>query len=128
MAYARFSSDSFNSDVYVYADCYGGYTIHVAERRRENDEVPRPDIKPKTNDTDFDTWHRNYNEIMNWLHLDSTYFVDIDHEQAGSTHHVSDIHEVLHILLLLRKEGFHVPDRAIARLEEERDAQCSKQS
>ena len=30
MSYCRFSSDNFMCDVYVYEDCYGGWTTHVA--------------------------------------------------------------------------------------------------
>mgnify|MGYP000935111319 FL=1 len=33
MSYCRFSSDNFRCDVYVYEDCYGGWTTHVAGRR-----------------------------------------------------------------------------------------------
>lgn len=33
MSYCRFSSDNFMCDVYVYEDCYGGFTTHVAGNR-----------------------------------------------------------------------------------------------
>lgn len=38
MSYCRFSSDNFQSDVYVYADVYGGYTTMVAEVRSGGDD------------------------------------------------------------------------------------------
>lgn len=40
MSYCRFSSDNWMSDVYVYADVAGGWTTHVASRRRRIPPVP----------------------------------------------------------------------------------------
>lgn len=40
MSYCRFSSDNWMSDVYVYEDVMGGWTTHVASRRRLFGPVP----------------------------------------------------------------------------------------
>lgn len=40
MSYCRFSSENFGSDVYVYESCYGGWTTHVASRRRVIPPIP----------------------------------------------------------------------------------------
>ncbi|HLP99169.1 MAG TPA: hypothetical protein VK149_12075 [Sideroxyarcus sp.] len=42
MSYCRFSSDNFMCDVYVYADCYGGWTTHVAGNRLVIPPIPEP--------------------------------------------------------------------------------------
>lgn len=39
MSYCRFSSDGFNCDVYVYEDCAGGWTTHVAANRGEKGPI-----------------------------------------------------------------------------------------
>lgn len=40
MSYCRWSSDNFQSDLYVYEDVYGGWTIHVAGNRIVGDVPP----------------------------------------------------------------------------------------
>lgn len=40
MSYCRFSSDNWKSDVYVYEDVGGGWTTHVAMRRRKIQPIP----------------------------------------------------------------------------------------
>jgi hypothetical protein len=40
MSYCRWSSDNWMSDVYVYEDVSGGWTTHVAGRRRPFGPVP----------------------------------------------------------------------------------------
>lgn len=39
MSYCRWSSDNFECDLYCYSDVNGGYTTHVAGRRRQGDEL-----------------------------------------------------------------------------------------
>lgn len=41
MSYCRFSSMNFMCDVYVYEDCYGGWTTHVAGNRCIFPPIPR---------------------------------------------------------------------------------------
>jgi hypothetical protein len=40
MSYCRFSSMNMMCDVYVYQDCYGGWTTHVASARRVIPPIP----------------------------------------------------------------------------------------
>jgi len=40
MSYCRFSSLNMMCDVYVYQDCYGGWTTHVASARRVIPPIP----------------------------------------------------------------------------------------
>lgn len=40
MSYCRFSSDNWHCDVYVYEDVSGGWTTHVAGRRRLFPPIP----------------------------------------------------------------------------------------
>ena len=42
MSYCRFSSDNMMCDVYVYADCGGGFTTHVASNRLIVHPIPKP--------------------------------------------------------------------------------------
>lgn len=53
MSYCRWSTNHFECDVYVYEHAYGGWTTHVAGRRRKNklpDEIkalyPSMDVGP----------------------------------------------------------------------------------
>lgn len=42
MSYCRWSSNNFQCDVYVYADCNGGWTTHVAGNKLVIPPIPEP--------------------------------------------------------------------------------------
>ncbi|HET8685115.1 MAG TPA: hypothetical protein VFM18_00465 [Methanosarcina sp.] len=44
MSYCRFSSNNSMCDVYVYKDCYGGFTTHVAGNKFIIPPIPEPSI------------------------------------------------------------------------------------
>jgi hypothetical protein len=58
MSYCRWSSDHFECDVYVYEDCSGGWTTHVAGRRRKN-KLP-DEIKAMYVDMSDPEWPAKY--------------------------------------------------------------------
>lgn len=113
MAYCRFSSSDWRSDVYVYADVHGGWTTHTAGRRC-GDEVPRNTADPID---DFEEWYAQHEAQMRAL--EETTYTKIDSEYANKSYNDATIAECIERLEFLRAEGFHVPQYAIDRLREE---------
>lgn len=89
MSYCRWStdlSDNKQSDLYVYEDVMGGYTIHVASRRRViNTPIPIYD-----SDNIMD-WHNKRNQ---WIKENNT-FENIDGPFDGESWHGISFEETL---------------------------------
>lgn len=98
MSYCRWSSDNFQCDVYVYEDCAGGWTTHVAGRRKN------PDFDP-TADTSIEEWGDGYTDIA--LPFANESFNDPTPGECADR------------LESLRALGFNVPQYAINALREE---------
>jgi hypothetical protein len=115
MAYCRWSSDNWKSDVYVYeGDCF---VIHVASRRRVGVENLPPEPLATITSDDRDVWMKKYREHREML--ESLPLVDIGLPHDGETIECSDASDCVAALLLLRAEGYHVPQHAIDALAEE---------
>lgn len=115
MSYCRWSSDDFQCDVYVYADCRGGWTTHVAGRRRVIDPTALP---PRVSWTDDPTayWQR-YNAV-NAL-VDAAPLVDIELPHDGETFNDDTPGACADRLEALRALGYVVPQYAIDELRAE---------
>jgi hypothetical protein len=116
MSYARFSTDGFRSDVYVYASVSGGITVHVAGNRFQSDQ-PRPecaDADP-SNEVAFVNAMVEYDRaITAWC--DQATRVPIDHPDAGGEFNFSTPAETADFLERLAAAGFVVPPSAIREL------------
>jgi hypothetical protein len=116
MAYVRFSTNGFRSDVYVYASVSGGIAVHVAANRFQSDQ-PRPefpDVDP-SNDVAFVNAMVAYDRaITAWC--DQAGRVSIDHPDAGRDFNFATPSETADFLERLAAAGFVVPPSAIHEL------------
>ena len=148
MSYCRWSSDFFECDVYVYEDVSGGWTTHVAGRRRKNklpDEIKS--MYPSAGDPQWAEKYMAFDDAAyKWLESqpcdefpcnylqkdestkpgtyktlkDSEYF-DLKEigEEAGESYNDGTPGECAGRLAALRAKGFNVPQYAIDALLEE---------
>jgi len=114
MAYVRFSSDDYRSDVYVYEDCDGGWVTHVANiRYRFQEELPPP-ADPSAN---IEAWLARHQKVS--AMVEHAERVPIKSSAAGERFHDPTPGEAADRLLALRELGIRVPQHAIDRLREE---------
>lgn len=70
MSYCRWSSMNWRCDVYVYEDCSGGWTTHVAGKRRRIQPIPNLpiDLLPRLGgEWDENTHKVRYPSRWHWL-------------------------------------------------------------
>lgn len=113
MSYCRFSSDDFQCDVYVYADCTGGWTTHVAGRRHVFKEPLPADVSLENKEE----WVKRYARVMELI--DSAELVDIGLPFDGETFNDPTPGECADRLEILRAAGYNVPQYAIDQLRDE---------
>jgi hypothetical protein len=111
MSFCRWSSDNFKSDVYVYEDCAGGYTIHMADCRVVG-EVPTVDWEAEP-----DVLTAQHTAQM--AYLDSCKHVPIGLPHDRETFRLATKRETVAKLEELRALGYHVPQFAIDNLNKE---------
>ena len=114
MAYCRWSSDNWNSDVYAYEAPNNEYAVHVASVRYPTDP-PCPDL-------DWTTSARltaTYREQKEWLTRAQARMTRIGLPHDGQTfvhRSVADLHGRL---LALKTMGYRVPESALLWTAEE---------
>jgi hypothetical protein len=100
--------------LYVYEDCGGGYTVHVARARQVSDK-PAPVLAPD--------WWRNptpaaleaVNAQHRWLALECrSEAIGLQHD--GESFNVPTAGECAALMARLKAMGYMVPDSAIAAL------------
>jgi len=114
MSYCRWSSDDFQCDVYVYEDCRGGFTTHVAGSRPVFAEPLPPKIDSRT---DFSAWFARGAVVRKMLKTAGREFIDLPHD--GETFNDATAALCADRLETLRRMGYNVPQRAIDALREE---------
>lgn len=140
MSYCRFSSDNFKSDAYVYEDCYGGFTTHVAGNRYAFPPLPSlpigfcrvfgGKISPTSRRVVYPTrtkqilatvyfWIYAQWEKARQLTLDRIPRRRIDLPHAGKRFNDATPAECADRLEQLRRIGYNVPSYAIKALREE---------
>lgn len=119
MSYCRFSSDAFRCDVYAYGDVSGGYTIHVAARKRlVPDDFPDPlATMVEMVDADPATAIARYNDLN--AAMVAFPFVDLTAPSAGQTFHCADLEDFKAKMLDLRAEGLRFPDDVLDEIDAE---------
>jgi hypothetical protein len=118
MAYCRFSCDNFRSDVYVYeGDDVDNFfiTVRIASSKYVFDN-DAPDV-PALNSN-------NAAEVYVALQKLSAYLRDrprirIIKEHAGKMYHFADIPGAIIFLRQLQQLGYHVPEHAFERLNQD---------
>ncbi len=117
MSYCRWSSDSWKCDLYCYADVSGGYTTHVAGRRRVGNI---PDDKWD----DFALGKITADEFIK-LHsaqmkaVEACDFEEITLPHSGETFNDPDLESFKKRLLYLRGLGYSFPDHVLSTIDEE---------
>jgi len=116
MSYCRWSSDDFKCDVYVYEDVSGGWTTHIAGRRRIGLETlpPNPYTREALEDPKWNDMYKAYHLAVGSLPME-----DITLPHAGETFHDPSPGECADHLEMLRSLGYYVPQYAIDALREE---------
>lgn len=109
MAYCRWSSDNWKSDVYVY-ESNRGIEIYVAGMRYAG-EAPEGDYYV---DGKYNAEH--YKAVHDWLA--SAERVEIGGPSDGKCY-VCEREDALTVLDRLRTEGYHVPQYAIDEIRKE---------
>lgn len=120
MSYARFSTDNFRSDVYVYLSARG-WVIHVAANKVVlPDGVEVPDVTAQTLDGTEEAaqkvtalWAGRTEILQNATHE------PIGGGYDGQEFVLSTADECLAILRKLGAKGYYVPQSALDKLEEE---------
>lgn len=107
MSYCRWNSDNFMCDVYVYADCYGGWTTHVAAKKRIIPPIPEPSYSMFTKVTG------------EWNAVAIIPLRKIGGPHDGESFNDDTAGKCAERLLYLRTVGYSVPQYAIDALQEE---------
>lgn len=113
MSYCRFSSDNYNCDIYAFADCYGGYTIHVAKRRYVGD-IPKIPAVTEGNEKEFIEQVKKHNEFMKTAEQ-KIIGLPLD----GENYSCVNLPEFLEKILEIKEAGYNVPDYVIEDIKAE---------
>lgn len=120
MAYCRWSSMEGRCDVYAYEDVHGGYTIHLAARKRKNiDKAPPfPSIEILMNNIDeFKKVSKKYKE---WLNSDEAQeFENLTLKHAGETFREDDLEDFRNRMTYLHELGYTFPNDVFECIDEE---------
>lgn len=139
MSYCRWSSENFQSDVYVYGAVSGGFVIHVADKRYKKEildqleQVSEPD--ESSTEEEFLSWaqalQRNMEKLSSIVKSrsrsksksrPSDILEDIDLPHAGQSIHRNTPGECAQALRDLRSLGYKVPEHALYMLDKEQEA------
>lgn len=117
MAYCRWSSDNWNCDLYCYEDVSGGFTIHIAGRRRIG-EIPSDRwedfMSGRIGAEEFAKLHREQLDVADNLPL-----IHIDLPHAGECFNEASLEEFKNRLLYLRGLGYNFPDHVLDQIDQE---------
>lgn len=117
MAFCRWSCDDFKCDLYVYADCYGGYTCHVAGTKILGD-IPHFQIFTDGNgELDIDKTMAAKDAQHKFL--ETAERAPIGLSRDGESFNVGTAEELKDLVLDLGKEGYRYPDYLIEYIDEE---------
>ena len=115
MSYCRWSSMNWTCDLYCYADITGGWTTHIAPRRRV-EAVPEDRqedfIARKISLDEYTDLHRRQ-----MIALERIPFEPLRLPHAGETFHDSTLAEFKRRVLELRQLGYRFPDEVIDQID-----------
>lgn len=117
MSYCRWSSLNWMCDVYCYEDVSGGWTTHVASRRRihpPTDPGPMPVGGPQA---DWSAWFERYKQAQ--AELDDIPLVPIGLSHDGESFNDPTLETFQDRLTTLRETGYTVPDYVFETIAEE---------
>lgn len=114
MSYCRWSSDDFQCDLYCYADTSGGYTTHVAGRRRTSRS---PSLSALMEGDHSQAACDAYNKAMEEWGKEPMKDIGLPHDSA--TFNDPDLESFLARLVMLKEAGYQMPDYLIPDVREE---------
>lgn len=119
MSFCRFSSDNFRCDVYLYADCSGGYSLHVAGGRYKEPipEVPVPPVGKDAAGAEWQAFFDAHKAQGKYLETAATDPIELPY--AGENWFNISAEEVLERLTELRGLGYRFPDYVLESMREE---------
>lgn len=122
MSYCRWSTDNFRSDVYVYAASSGGWTTHVAGRKRIGDRPTDPYDPQIFLTMDFKDpvqvaeWEQRKAAHDKWL--EAADWHDVPEPYGGTSYNDDTPQECAARLRTMKAAGIYVPDGVIEELDE----------
>lgn len=120
MAYCRWSSMKGRCDVYAYEDVYGGYTIHLAKRKRKNLDKAPPYPEPELIINSIEEYTKFHKEYQKWLNTEEGQEMqDLDLPFAGETFYEGDLEGLRERMQYLRELGYTFPDTVFEWIDEE---------
>lgn len=118
MSYCRWSSDNFKSDLYVYANVSGAWTIHVAGRRYVGPVPDVPDIRGLADGSvSVDDYTQACRLRSAWMEEHGTEPIDLPY--AGETFDTVGPAECADKCEELAALGYHVPAWVVPDLRQE---------
>lgn len=117
MSYCRWSSDDFKSDLYVYENVAGCWTIHVASNRHVGDcpKIILPD--DPEDQAQLDAAMRSYRAQMDFLQAAERVPIGLPHD--GQTFHEPTPGACADRIEALVALGYRVPAGVVEALREE---------
>lgn len=127
MSYCRWSSDDWQCDAYVWADCDGGWRTEIAGRRHTWDVPLPPHVNLPVGDANtperraWATAHAQRWAAISALMDDESnwHWTDLPTPEGGNAYWHDTPSECADNLERLRAGGFNVPQSAIDSLREE---------
>lgn len=125
MAYARFSSDDFQSTIYLYESIYDCYTLHVAgtlfalTNKQKEYLGPPADLAKCVTDEKVLDYHLERDARLRDLLSTSNFQTPFEHPLAGQTIDFDEPGPVADTLEELKAAGAHIPAGVIEILHEE---------
>jgi hypothetical protein len=116
VSYCRWSSDDFQSDLYIYESAFG-FQVHVANNRHVIDRSALPPIVEVGDDGWAEAWAERYVAVME-LVKDAP-LEPIDLPQAGEDFTFETGAEAADKVEELIAIGYHVPKGVVESLREE---------
>ena len=115
MSYCRWSSMNWTCDLYCYGDITGGWTTHVAPRRRVAAVPGDRQMDFIAGKISFDEFAELHRQQMTALRR--TPFAPLRLPHAGETFHDATLVEFRCRLLELRRLGYRFPDEVTDRID-----------
>lgn len=124
MSYCRWSSDNWKCHLYCYEDVSGGWTTHIAGRKRIGtipDDRMDDFMLGKITAEEFAKLHKVQMDALGELP-----FEDITLPHAGETFNDGSLEGFRDRLLSLRSIGYHSPDHVLEDVNREIQEQSSE--
>lgn len=115
MSYCRWSSDDFQSDVYVYESWTGEFVVHVAGNRVKFQEALPPAVELRLDN--LNEWLARDGVVRAALERAKRVPIGLPHDGASFARPTAS--STADLLEELRAMGYHVPQHALDALREE---------